>query len=90
MTENEHEELRSSSPNAGGPQRAAGGMGVSSERVGHAGPGERATDGQKDTSPQERDPDEDAPPEQAPGDVEENPTGIPPKAGYPSLDPRSD
>ena len=27
-------ELRDSNPNAGGPDRAAGGMGVSSERVG--------------------------------------------------------
>lgn len=46
-------------------------------------------DGVRDTSPKHRAADEDTPPEQAPGSVEENPTGIPPKAGYPSKDPRS-
>jgi hypothetical protein len=90
MSESEQEELRASSPNAGGPQAAAGGMGVSSERVGHTGPGQHSTDGQKDTSPPERDPDEETPPEQSPGNPEENPVGLPPKAGYPSIDPRSD
>ena len=85
-------ELVDSSPNAGGPDRAAGGMGVSSERVGPTGGSAEATDGERDTSaPDHRD---DA------GDVigsdaefraepEENPEGIPPKAGYPSKDPRS-
>jgi hypothetical protein len=47
-------------------------------------------DGVRDTSERERDPDEDTPPEQSPGNPEENPVGIPPKAGYSSKDPRSD
>jgi hypothetical protein len=64
------------------------GMGVSSERIGHTGPGQHATDGIKDTSV-DHDGDTDVPPEQRPGSVEKNPTGIEPKAGYPSLDPRS-
>lgn len=86
-------ELVDSSPNAGGPDRAAGGMGVSSERVGRTGGGGRGTDGEKDTTaPAHTD---------AAGDVvgsdaefdqgdEDNPEGIDPKAGYPSHDPRSD
>jgi hypothetical protein len=85
-------ELRDSSPNAGGPDRAAGEMGVSSERVGPTGGGGAATDGERDTS---------APPhEDEAGDeigsdaefqpgAEVNPEGITPKAGYPSKDPRS-
>jgi hypothetical protein len=81
-------DIRDSTPNSTGPERAAGGMGVSSERVGHAGPGQEATDGVRDTSPSAL-PD-DTPPEQAPGNVEEQPEGIAPAAGYPSLDPRSD
>ena len=81
-------DLRDSTPNSTGPSRAAGGMGVSSERVGHAGPGQHATDGVKDTSPAP--PPGDTPPEQAPGSVEEQPDGLAPAAGYPSLDPRSD
>src|SRR3954467_8854541 len=86
-------DLRDSSPNAGGPARAEGGMGVSSERVGHTGGGVESTDGERDTSaPDERDEagdvvGSDAEFEQ---DREENPTGIEPKAGYPSLDPRSE
>ena len=80
-------DIRDSTPNSTGPERAAGGMGVSSERVGHAGPGQEATDGVKDTSPTPLPPD--TPPEQAPGNVEEQPEGIQPAAGYPSLDPRS-
>ena len=64
------------------------GMGVSSERIGHTGPGQTSTDGIKDTSV-DRDGDTDVPPEQRPGNVETNPQGIEPKAGYPSLDPRS-
>ena len=47
-------------------------------------------DGVRDSSEVERDPDEETPPEQAPGNPEENPVGIPPKAGYSSKDPRSD
>jgi len=82
--------LRQSNPNANGPDRAAGGMGVSSEREGHTGPGQHATDGTRDTTPIDEPPDAETPPEQQPGNVEENPDGIPPKAGYPSLDPRSE
>jgi hypothetical protein len=86
-------ELRDSNPNAGGPGRAAGGMGVSSERVGPSGGTGAGTDGEKDTS---------SPPHQDhAGDLvgsdaefeqgeEENPVGIDPKAGYPSADPRSE
>jgi hypothetical protein len=84
------EELQSSTPGSSGPDRAAGGMGVSSERVGHAGPGQEATDGLRDMAPHERAPDEETPPEQSPGNPEDNPQGIPPKAGYPALDPRDD
>lgn len=79
---------RESTPNASGPEAAAGGMGSSSERVGHAGPGQVATDGLRDTSPVETD--ADAPPEQSAGGEEPNPDGIDPKAGYPALDPRSE
>jgi hypothetical protein len=70
-------------------QEAQEGMGVSSERIGHTGPGQQATDGVKDTSVS-RDGDTDVPPEQRPGNVETNPAGLEPKAGYPSLDPRSE
>ena len=42
-------ELADSSPNAGGPDRAAGEMGVSSERVGRTGDAE-STDGERDTT----------------------------------------
>jgi hypothetical protein len=85
-------ELRDSTPNSGGPDRAAGGMGVSSERIGPTGGSPDGTDGERDTTaPAHLD---DA------GDVvgsdaayhpepEENPEGIDPKAGYPSKDPRS-
>ena len=85
-------ELRDSNPNAGGPDRAEGGMGISSERVGPTGGGESSTDGERDTT---------APPltDEA-SDVigsdaehaaqpEANPDGIAPRAGYPSKDPRS-
>jgi hypothetical protein len=81
--------IRESTPNAGGPEGAAGEMGVSSERVGPTGPGQHGTDGVRDTSREEPDPDADVPPEQAPGAPEENPQGLAPKAGYPDLDPRS-
>ena len=84
-------DLRDSTPNSGGPEGAAGGMGVSSERVGHAGPGQERTDGVLDTSKvTPTDEVEDTPPEQSPGAPEENPVGLEPWAGYPSLDPRSD
>ena len=81
-------DIRESTPNSTGPERAAGGMGVSSERVGHTGPGQQATDGVKDTSPVP--PPADAPPEQSAGGEERQPEGLEPVAGYPSLDPRSD
>jgi len=85
-------QLRDSSPNASGPDRAAGGMGVSSERVGPTGGGEFSTDGEKDTRARSHADDAgdvigtDAEFSQEP---EDNPEGIEPKAGYPSLDPRS-
>jgi hypothetical protein len=89
-------ELRDSSPNAGGPDRAAGGMGISSERVGPTGPGQESTDGERDTrAPLETDQGDEPvgsdalTPEDPLREAEENPEGIPPKAGYPSKDPRS-
>ena len=82
-------DIRDSTPNSTGPDRAAGGMGVSSEREGHSGPGQVATDGINDTSPVEVDPDADVPPEQSAGGDEVKPEGLPSHAGYPSLDPRS-
>jgi hypothetical protein len=82
--------LRASTPNANGPDGAAGDMGVSSERVGPTGPGQVSTDGLRDTSPQARPEDADVAPEQAPGHPETNPDGLTPKAGYSSKDPRSD
>lgn len=82
-------EQRDSNPNAGGPEGLAGGMGVSSERVGPTGPGQVSTDGSRDVS-EGTDPSEDAPPEQSAGGPEDNPEGLAPKAGYPSKDPRSD
>ena len=80
-------DIRDSTPNSTGPERAAGGMGVSSERVGPTGPGQEATDGVKDTSAAPAD--GDTPPEQSPGGEEVQPDGVAPVAGYPSLDPRS-
>jgi hypothetical protein len=68
---------------------ASGDMGVSSEREGHTGPGQEGTDGVRDVTRAEPDPDADVPPEQRPGAEEVNPEGIPPKAGYSSKDPRS-
>ena len=85
-------ELRDSNPNAGGPDRAAGGMGVSSERVGPTGGGGEGTDGEKDTTaPDAEDQSGDVVGSDADVDPdrEENPEGIDPRAGYPSLDPRS-
>ena len=85
-------ELRDSNPNAGGPDRGAGGMGISSERVGPTGGRGESTDGEKDTTePAHRDQagdlvGSDAEFEQ--GD-EDNPEGLEPKADYPSKDPRS-
>lgn len=84
------EELQASTPGSSGPERAAGGMGVSSERVGPAGPGQTATDGLRDVSEHERSPDEETAPEQSTGNPEDNPDGLAPKAGYSGKDPRSD
>jgi hypothetical protein len=83
--------LKDSTPNASGPDRAAGGMGVSSERVGLTG-GEIGSDGEKDTTePPHRDHTGDLVGSDAEFEQgeEENPQGIDPKAGYPSHDPRS-
>jgi hypothetical protein len=82
-------DIRDSNPNANGPDGAAGGMGVSSERTGPTGPGQHSTDGVRDVTPADRAADEDTPPEQQPGNPEENPEGLPPKSGYSSVDPRS-
>jgi hypothetical protein len=88
-------ELKDSNPNAGGPERAAGGMGISSERVGPTGPGQESTDGERDTrvpgtSGAPDIDDEATPPEQAPGNPEPNSETVPPVSGYSSKDPRSD
>ena len=78
MTGNEYDVTESD-------QDVSGDIGVSSGRPGHDG----APTGVRDTSEAPLDPDADAPPEQSPGGEETNPEGIEPKAGYPSLDPRS-
>jgi hypothetical protein len=91
MTGHEEEtDVRESTPGSSGPQRAEGGMGVSSERVGHTGPGQHTTDGVNPTSREERPDDAEVPPEQSTGNPEPEPEGLDPKAGYPSRDPRSD
>jgi hypothetical protein len=89
MDEEDPVDLQDSTPGSSGRPRAAGSMGVSSERTGPTGPGQDTTDGVRDTSTNADDARED-PPEQRPGGPEENPEGLEPKAGYPSLDPRSD
>jgi hypothetical protein len=93
-------DIRDSTPNANGPDGAAGDLGISSEREGHTGPGQHSTTGIKDTSATDERL-EDAPDE---GDTEAGgeqsnsrqrrsgeikPEGLPPAAGYPSDDPRS-
>jgi hypothetical protein len=66
-------------------------MGVSSERTGHVGPNQKdAPHGTLPTGTRDGERRTDEPPEQRPGGVEVNPEGIPPKAGYPELDPRHD
>jgi hypothetical protein len=92
MSEADPQDLQESTPGSGGQHRAEGGMGVSSERTGYTGSGQDTTDGVRDTSAVTDDntPRENLPPEQRPDQDEENPVGIEPKAGYPSLDPRSD
>jgi hypothetical protein len=81
-------EERESTPNASGPQGAAGGMGSSSEWVGNVGPGQVGADGLRDTSLIE--PPADAPPEQSAGGEEPNPDEVEAKAGHPRLDPHHD
>jgi hypothetical protein len=76
MSGDADEELQSSTPGSSGPARASGEMGVSSERVGPTGPGQQATDGLRDVSEQERDPDEETLPEQSTGNPEDNPEGV--------------
>ena len=72
-------DIRDSDPNADAPGGLAGGMGVSSERVGATGPGQEAANGVRDTSPDSAAPDSDEPPEQRPGLPESNPEGLEPK-----------
>ena len=88
MDETDPADLQDSTPGSAGRHRAAGSMGVSSERTGPTGPDQDTTDGVRDTSANDDLP-QDVPPEQQPGGPEENPEGLEPKAGYPSLDPRS-
>jgi hypothetical protein len=87
MDDTDHADVQDSTPGSAGPHRAAGSMGVSSERTGPTGPDQDTTDGVRDTSTIDDQSPED-PPEQRPGGLEENPDGLEPKAGYPSLDPR--
>ena len=83
-------DIRDSTPNANGPDGAAGGMGISSERTGPTGPGQDSTDGIRETSQLDPSDEADTPPEQSTGNPETNPEGLDPKAGYSSKDPRSD
>jgi hypothetical protein len=88
MSDSEHTDLdlRESNPNSSGRHGLTGDMGVSSERVGHTGPGGAwGTDGTRPTSPPPL-PDDPAP-EQQPGNPEENPVGIPPKGHDPARNP---
>ncbi|WP_193611285.1 hypothetical protein [Nocardioides lijunqiniae] len=71
-------------------QDPSGDLGVSSEREGHAGPGQHAATGVRDTSEGRTTSLDDAPPEQSTGGHEPSPDGLEPKAGYSSKDPRSD
>lgn len=84
------ESLRGSNPNAAGPEGLAGGMGISSERLGDAGPDQDAvTDGVRGTGPKQH-PDPDARPEQsADGQEPANTARMGRKSDYPSADPRS-
>ena len=84
-------ELKDSNPNAGGPERAAGGMGISSERVGPTGRGQESTDGESDTSGGTSG-DLVAPTRTHPSSRQRRaaPRGPRAKADYPSKDPRSD
>ena len=73
-----------------GSDPGAGGMGVSSERVGPTGPGQHGTTGVRDVGPKDATSPGEALPEQSAGGPETNPDGIAPKSGYPDDDPRSD
>lgn len=68
-----------STPNAGGPRGAAGDMGVSSQRSDASG----GTD-----DPHAQDVADGSGSDGVEPQPEENPQGIPPKAGYPARDPR--
>jgi len=75
-------DIRDSDPSADSPGGLAGGMGVSSERVGATGPGQEAANGVRDTSADSGPAsaaEGDVPPEQRPGQVESNPEGLEPK-----------
>jgi hypothetical protein len=72
-------DIRDSDPNADAPGGLAGGMGVSSERVGATGPGQEAANGIRDTSVDDGPSEDDVPPEQRPGLPESNPEGLEPK-----------
>ncbi len=71
-------------------QDISGDLGVSSEREGHAGPGQHAPTGTRDTLEGDPRPEDEKPREQSAGGEETNPEGLTPKAGYSSTDPRSD
>jgi len=88
MDETDPADLQDSTPGSAGRHRAEGSMGVSSERTGPTGPGQDTTDGVRDTSMTDDQPQED-PPEQSPGGTEPNPEGLEPRAEHPSLDTRS-
>ena len=82
------DERPESTPTPDGTERPDVGMGVSSERIGHTGPGQEGVTGAKDVTPV--DDAGDTPPEQsATQDEMPQPVGLEPKAGYPSKDPRS-
>lgn len=73
MDDTDHADLQDSTPGSAGRHRAAGSMGVSSERTGPTGPGQDATDGVRDTSesddhPQDEHPQDDHPEQHPRGD----------------------
>ncbi len=68
MDETNPDDLQDSTPGSAGPDRAAGSMGVSSERTGPTGPGQDTTDGVRDTSIIDDQSDEGHPEQPARGD----------------------
>ena len=71
------------------------GSGSAASASGRPGPGQEATDGERDTrqAGTSGDPglsEEDTPAEQSTGNPEPQPEGLEPRAAYPSKDPRSD